>query len=207
MRNPDKRDVFELYDRLAHLDRPPKRGLSGWLERRDSRLLIELLQPRPNLSLLDVGCGLGVHARLFQRAGMRVCATDVVPRLVERVRPDVHEAVLADIEHLDLGRSFDRVLCFGVLDFIADAERSLVNLARHVAPGGRLVIEVPRMSIGGLVYRFVYPSRSIAPRLYRSAVLDAWAARAGLEADGRAQPFPHSMLLAWKRQSVKVAAG
>src|SRR5437773_900588 len=194
-----KHDAFALYHRLAAKDRPPKRGLSGWLERRDIRMLVQLMQPERGHSLLDVGCGLGVHARLFQRAGLRVSATDVVPRLVELVRPDVHEAMVADVEHLDLGRTFDRVLCFGVLDFMPDAERCLANLARHVATGGRLVIEVPRRSIGGLVYRMCYPVRSLTPRLYRRSTLDAWAAKSGLVPDGRALPFPHSMLLAWRR--------
>ena len=195
-----KQEVFALYHRLAHRETRPKRGFAGWLERRDIRMLVDLMQPAPGLSLLDVGCGLGVHARLFQRAGLRVCATDVVPRLVELVRPDVHEAMVADLERLALGRTFDRVLCFGVLDFMRDAERCLANLARHVTPGGRLVIEAPRRSIGGLVYRLSYPSRTLAPRLYRSSVLDAYAAKSGLTPDGRARPFPHSMLLAWRRQ-------
>jgi len=69
-----------------------------------------------------------------------------------------------------------------------------------VADGGRLVIEAPRRSIGGHVYRMCYPLRAMARASYRRSVLDACAVKSGLTPDGRAQPFPHSMLLAWKRQ-------
>ncbi len=194
-----KREVFELYHRLARARPRRKRGIAGWLERRDIRTVLELLQPAKGQTLLEVGCGLGVHARLLQGAGLRVCATDLVPRLVEQVRPDVEEAMVADLERLELGRTFDRVLCFGVLDFVDDAERCVANLARHVAEGGRLVVEVPHRSIGGFVYRFCYPHRSVRLRLYDSHALERWAAKSGLVLAGYARPLPHSLMMAWTR--------
>jgi 2-polyprenyl-3-methyl-5-hydroxy-6-metoxy-1,4-benzoquinol methylase len=192
--------VLALYDRLARAAGGHKRGVSAWLEERDMGFVLALLRPAPGLTALDVGCGLGVHARMLQRAGMRVCAVDAVPRLVEHVRPDVDEACVADLHHLDLGRRFDRVLCFGVLDFVRDPDRCLANLAMHVAAGGLLVIEVPSRSLAGLTFRLWYrAARRIHINLFDWRELDAAAARHGLLLSGMAQPAPHSRLMAWKR--------
>ena len=49
---------------------------------------------------------------------------------------------LGDMTTFDLGRTFDVVTClFSSIGYAADLGRTVANLARHVAPGGVLVIE------------------------------------------------------------------
>ena len=194
-----KQRVIDFYQRIERdpLARP-KRGFMGWLERRDLRALEALLDAAPGQSLLDVGAGLGVQARMFQRAGLRVTAVENVPARVELLGPHVGEALLGDVDHLDLGRRFDRVICIGVLDYTADRARAVHNLARHVAPGGRLVIEVPRRSLGGLVYRAAYRLlHHIDVNLFTIAELDEVAKLSGLRPARHSRPFLHSLFGAW----------
>ena len=98
-------------------------------------------------SLLDVACGTGRHLELWagdiaDRAGL-----DVDPAMVGLARGrlpgvPVHEA---DMEDFDLGRTFDAVTCLfssiGYMRTEGRLRRAVAAMARHVAPGGVLVIE------------------------------------------------------------------
>lgn len=118
MRSPPphvrEEQVRQLYDRLAagH-DQLHGQGILGWLAHRDNQAILDLLMPKPGLSLLEVGCGTGRHARLFTSLGLRVCAIDLSPAMVEQARPHVEEAQVADLANLSLGRLFERVTATG----------------------------------------------------------------------------------------------
>jgi 2-polyprenyl-3-methyl-5-hydroxy-6-metoxy-1,4-benzoquinol methylase len=200
-------EVKAFYDARVALAAKPKRGFSGWLERRDTAAVLRLLRPADGGSALDVGCGHGIHARALKQAGMVVCAMDLVPNLVELVRPLVDEAIVADLATLALQRTFDRVLCFGVLEYMPDPLACVGNLARHVAPGGRLVVQVPRRSVGGRVYQWGYRRlNGIQVGLFSATELDAAVAAHDLRSDGREPTFVHNMVLAWSRGGAARAA-
>ena len=97
-------------------------------------------------TLLDVACGTGRHLELLRRS-YAVEGVDLDPGLLAVGRhrlPDVplHEADMRDV---DLGRTFDVVTCLfssigyaGTLDGLG---RAAATLARHVRPGGILIVE------------------------------------------------------------------
>ncbi len=97
-------------------------------------------------TLLDVACGTGLHLALLQE-WYEVEGADLDPNMLEVARerlPDVplHEA---DMVTLDLGREFDLVTClFSSIAYVVTVERlheASAALARHVAPGGVLILE------------------------------------------------------------------
>jgi SAM-dependent methyltransferase len=97
-------------------------------------------------TLLDVACGTGKHLAEL-RAWYEVEGVDVDPALLAIARdrlPGVplHEGDMVD---LDLGRAFDVVTClFSSIGYVVTRERlaaACAALARHVAPGGLLVVE------------------------------------------------------------------
>jgi SAM-dependent methyltransferase len=97
-------------------------------------------------SLLDVACGTGTHlvhlSRHFAAEG-----TDIDPALLTVARRKVPDVPLheADMRDLDLGRSFDVVTCLfssiGYVQTVDGLRRTVGAMARHVAPGGVLVVE------------------------------------------------------------------
>ncbi|MFW5933555.1 MAG: class I SAM-dependent DNA methyltransferase [Actinomycetota bacterium] len=99
-------------------------------------------------SLLDAACGTGRHLEAFAGEVDDVAGLDVSPEMLSiasgRLGADVplHEA---DLRDFDLGRTFDAVVClFSSIGHVADGDeldRAVTALARHVAPGGVLVIE------------------------------------------------------------------
>ena len=98
-------------------------------------------------SLLDVGCGTGKHLEHFALTFDRVEGLDLTTSLLDEARrrlPDVpfHEG---DMRSFDLGRTFDAVVCLfsaiGHLLTMDDLEKGCAAMARHLAPGGVLIIE------------------------------------------------------------------
>ena len=95
-------------------------------------------------SVLDAGCGTGRIARELARRGIEVVGVDLDPAMLETARrkaPHLHWQV-ADLETVELGRTFDAVLMAGnVMIFLTPGseKRVLANLAGHLAPGGLLI--------------------------------------------------------------------
>jgi SAM-dependent methyltransferase len=99
----------------------------------------------PN-TLLDVGCGTGGHlAHLKHR--YRAEGLDLDPKLLAIARqrhPDIpfHHRNMVDF---NLGRTFDSVVClFSAIGYVVTVVRlrsAIAAMARHLAPGGVLLIE------------------------------------------------------------------
>lgn len=97
-------------------------------------------------TLLDVACGTGGHLT-FLREHYQVEGLDVSPDMLAIARqrhPDVplHHADMLDFE---LGRTFDAVIClFSAIGYARTEplmRQAIARMARHVRPGGALVVE------------------------------------------------------------------
>ncbi len=97
-------------------------------------------------TLLDVGCGTGRHLEHLSRS-FDVEGLDRSPQMIDLARTRCPGVAfhLGNLVDFDLGRSFDVVCClFGTIGFARtpdDLERAVAALARHVAPGGVVVVE------------------------------------------------------------------
>lgn len=102
-------------------------------------------------TVLDVGCGIGRWSRLLSQRGARVTGIDLSPTMVAEAERRTRAAgfdglcrfQVGDLTRLDLGERFDLVFGVTVLQHILpeDGFRAAVGaLARHVSPGGRLVL-------------------------------------------------------------------
>lgn len=102
--------------------------------------------------LLDVGCGTGAHIG-FLRTHYEVEGLDLDAEILgvareRHPRLPFHHADMADF---DLDRQFDVITClFGAIGYVKTLPRlkqALQTLARHVCPGGLVIIE-PWLSPG-----------------------------------------------------------
>lgn len=92
--------------------------------------------------ILELGCGVGRMTHSLVERGFQVTAVDESAEMLERVRGG--RTVRSPIEELDLGETFDAVLLASFLVHAGDAEvrRGLLRTcARHVAPGGSVLIQ------------------------------------------------------------------
>ncbi|WP_027891873.1 class I SAM-dependent methyltransferase [Calidithermus chliarophilus] len=114
----------------------------------EARRVHEIIQARnPGAgSLLDVACGTGKHLEHL-KARYRVVGTDLDEGQLEEARqrhPEVgfHRADMRDFE---LGQRFGAVTClFSAIGYAGSVEgmnRAVATMARHLEPGGILLLE------------------------------------------------------------------
>jgi SAM-dependent methyltransferase len=99
-------------------------------------------------TVLDAGCGTGRHAVELIAARLEVVGVDLSPEMLAVARARLGDGVrleVGDLRSLDLGRTFDAVLCLnGTIGYLVAADElraGLARLAAHVADGGVLLIE------------------------------------------------------------------
>lgn len=136
------------------------------MKRRETDCLMSLLSPQKGESVLDVGCGSGFYGRLIDRAGARVVCVDISPKMVDVVRSTGLDAEVQDIESLELGRRFDKILCAGPLEFCRQPSKALANLRRHIRNDGCLVLSTLNVSIIGFTYYLYHFSHGLRMTLF-----------------------------------------
>jgi SAM-dependent methyltransferase len=142
--------------------------------------LWEWLQPHAVESfrgetVLDAGCGSGLHSRSLAPYCKRVVAVDLNAAETARRNtaslPNV-EVVEGDIATIDFPERFDTVLSLGVVHHTDDPDRTVENLGRLVRPGGRLLVRVYSHE-GNLIARTLVEAarRTLLRRLPRAKLL------------------------------------
>ena len=122
-----------------------------WLERRAVGEALDLAQPRPDTSVLDVGTGTGAVLRALATRPNRpeiAVGIDASAAMLAKVPqlPDDWRLMRADLAALPLDdASFDLTLAVYVLHVLAPSTRAaaLRELRRVLRPGGRLVTVTP----------------------------------------------------------------
>lgn len=113
--------------------------------------LLEPLELRPGLKVLDMGSGPGHTTMAIARhvlPGGHVTGADINAEFIERASSRAQAAGLQ--ESIDYRRcdfpplpfadgAFDRVWCKNVLEYVDDAAASVADMARVTAPGGIVV--------------------------------------------------------------------
>jgi SAM-dependent methyltransferase len=90
--------------------------------------------------VLDVGCGTGIVARLFQAAGARVLGVDPDERMAAQARAGGVEVEVARIEEWDpAGATFNMVVAGQAWHWI-DPVAGASTAGRALRPGGRLAV-------------------------------------------------------------------
>ena len=117
--------------------------------------MLKLMEVEPGATVLDAGCGPGVHSARVARAGFRVVAIDVSQTMLEEAKARIAKAGLTsavEFQQQDLTRltfpdaSFQNVFSWGVIIHIHGVEKALDELARIVKPGGTLALYVTNKS-------------------------------------------------------------
>jgi ubiquinone/menaquinone biosynthesis C-methylase UbiE len=153
--NESRAEVFELQQTIEAWDSDYYHPIAERYYDRAVPRMLELLGAHPGDTVLDAGCGPGVHAIRAARAGLKVKAIDIsdsmlaeAHRRVERAGVgDSVEFAREDLTHLSfLDGAFDHVFSWGVIIHIHDIERALDELIRVVAPNGRLSLYLTNAS-------------------------------------------------------------
>ncbi|MEU4181240.1 class I SAM-dependent methyltransferase [Streptomyces sp. NPDC026589] len=134
-------DVGEIYDAIYH-----GRGKDY---RAEAAVVAKHVRSRhPGAaSLLDVGCGTGGHLVHLAEEFSEVRGIDLAEGMLEVARRTVPHVPVerADMRDFDLGVRFDAVVCLfaaiGNLSGQKDLDATLASFARHLVPGGVVLLE------------------------------------------------------------------
>jgi len=105
--------------------------------------LIKLCGIRKGSRVLDVGCSMGITARMLAKMGCTVVGIDNSARMIERAKETESsvEFLVADAQKLPFDdNSFDAVICESVIVFVDDRKKALKECARVTKPGGSIGI-------------------------------------------------------------------
>ncbi len=132
-------EVRAFFDRLAD-------GWDGVCEHDPARIerILDLADILPGVSVLDIACGTGVLVPCYLRRGVaRVHGIDLSAEMVHRAR----EKGFGERASFGVGDASvcplpttDRTMVFNALPHMASPARLVANVARSLAPGGRLTI-------------------------------------------------------------------
>ena len=110
--------------------------------------LLDLVEPRPAMRVLDLGCGTGELTRqLHERLGAReTVGVDRSPKMLEKsaafAAPGLRFA-LGTVEELAPDAPFDLVFSNAALHFVGGHEALWPRLASFLAPHGQMAIHLP----------------------------------------------------------------
>jgi len=106
--------------------------------------LVELLDPRPGETVLDLGCGTGELAAEIQGRGARVWALDADPAMVAaaRERLGADRVLLADGHAFTLPEPVDAVFSNAALHWMPRPSEVIARVRAALRPGGRFVAEL-----------------------------------------------------------------
>jgi SAM-dependent methyltransferase len=121
----------------------------GWLYRHRLQMGLNLL-PNGGKTVLEIGVGSGVLVPTLTAGYREYTGTDLTlaPGLEGLVAPNCKATFRrADLLADDLpANHYDAIVCFSVLEHIADSAGAARGLARALAPGGTLVCGYPMVS-------------------------------------------------------------
>lgn len=113
--------------------------------------MLKLMGAKPGDTVLDAGCGPGVHSIRAVKYGCKVTAIDISRAMLSEATARVNAAGAmpsVEFEQQDLTKltypdaSFRFVFSWGVIIHIREVEKALSELSRIVAPGGSLALYV-----------------------------------------------------------------
>jgi len=141
-RQPKREQAVDYYYRAYH----DRREITHLFHRRKIDRVFRLV--REGEAVLDVGCGPGVLLNLLEsRRACRVTGLDIRREHVALARRICRSGkfLVGDAREFHLRAAFDCVCCLDLVEHFEprDLDRTLERLARHVKPGGRLILTHP----------------------------------------------------------------
>jgi ubiquinone biosynthesis O-methyltransferase len=137
-----------------------ERPLGRFVDEVETKLALELFQPKPGMYVLDVGCGTGNFSIKLARLGVKVVGIDISEEMLKIAREKAErlglqiEFVKMDVYSLQFPSDhFDGVFSMATFEFIHQPKRAFEEMMRVLKPSGYLLIgTINRDSPWGKLY-------------------------------------------------------
>jgi SAM-dependent methyltransferase len=116
------------------------------------RVILDFIQEKDRLKILDVGCGYGrLSIPIIEKfPDADITGVDIIENYVKLYKDNTHHpAFVGAVENLppELG-TFDYIICVTVLMYLDgwNLKKAILNLLFHLKPGGQLILIEPYFS-------------------------------------------------------------
>ena len=165
------------------------------MRKREKECVMQMLSPQPGETILDAGCGSGFYSIPIKERGAEVLGVDISPKMVEAVIKSGIKAEVHNLQTLNLGKKFGKIVCAGVLEFCEDPQRVIENLKNHLNEQGFIVVLIPSFSLGGLAYKLYHLSHGVHVTLFSLGRIENLLNKSGLKIVAMGKPAPFTYVL------------
>lgn len=156
--NQEQKLVDEVFDASSTFWRDTYQGKDAYginVQQRQAAALSYvdgLSLPKP-ARVLEIGCGAGFMAIALARRGFAVEAVDHSPAMIKLTRSHARQtgmdnrvhATIEDVHGLTFeDESFDLIVAMGVMHWLHDLRKALLETTRVLTHGGYVVLNIPR---------------------------------------------------------------
>lgn len=128
-----------------------KNFVSRFLDSRTT-LLISLMDFKEDATILDLGCGSGVHIKLFAERCRQITGVDFSEQMLLQAEKELEgidkrkwTLKQADAQELPFpDKSFDVVISMGLLDYVPSPEQVLSECHRVLKDSGTIIFTIPK---------------------------------------------------------------
>lgn len=103
--------------------------------------VVELLDPKENEKILDLGCGEGTLGVEISKSGAKVVAIDLSEDMVEKSIANGLNAKVMSVTDMPFVNAFDAVFSNATLHWVKESHLAVENIAKSLKAGGRFVAE------------------------------------------------------------------
>jgi len=124
-----------------------EKPLGKFVDEVETKLALELFQPKPGMYVLDVGCGTGNFSIKLAKLGVKVVGIDISEEMLKIAREKAKrlslqiEFVKMNIYSLQFPSDhFDGVFSMATFEFIREPKKAFEEMMRVLKPSGHLLI-------------------------------------------------------------------
>jgi trans-aconitate methyltransferase len=103
---------------------------------------LDLLDPKPNERIIDIGCGEGALTENMAGLGAEVIGIDISPEMVAAAKDRGLDARLGDAMRMNFESEFDAAFSNAALHWMPDKQELAAAIFRALKPGGRFAGEM-----------------------------------------------------------------
>jgi len=103
--------------------------------------LVEVLNPKKDETILDLGCGDGTLALKIKQRCQNIIAVDLSNEMVEKTKSLGIEAYIMSATNLEFENKFDAVFSNAVLHWVKQSKLAVQNINKVLKQNGRFIAE------------------------------------------------------------------
>jgi len=103
--------------------------------------VIDLLEPKKDETILDLGCGDGTLAVEMEKFGADVTAVDLSESMVAKTKEKGIKSSVMSATELTFENEFDAVFSNAVLHWVKDADEAIKKISKSLKQNGRFIAE------------------------------------------------------------------